>query len=183
MASWDGWAEAFLASASLPATTNTVAFMEDWAIHADSPGCANNPIDNQRPEAGSTNCGPVREFGRRSQAYVSHAQSRTAFAERIATGDFPHLAEALQSGDPYSVDDWQLVVKNIGDWGSTKFANVYLAQRSAGAGAGVTPARVHGGWADLRHTLNHTMPASLKTTRHSLGAALRELHRASKVKL
>jgi hypothetical protein len=41
--------------------------------------------------------------------------------------------------------------------------------------------KTHKGWNDLRHSLNHNMPAALRSADRSTGAALRNLSRGRKV--
>lgn len=48
----------------------------------------------------------------------------------------------------------------------------------AGAGA----AHAHHGWTDIRHSINHTMPAALRASQKSTRAALRSLGRGRKVR-
>lgn len=42
-------------------------------------------------------------------------------------------------------------------------------------------ARAHGGWADVRKSVNRRMPAALKASKRNTAAALRSLSRARKV--
>lgn len=44
-------------------------------------------------------------------------------------------------------------------------------------------AHLHHGWADLRRSINHNMPAALRRSHKSLSAGLRHVERASRVKL
>jgi hypothetical protein len=44
-------------------------------------------------------------------------------------------------------------------------------------------AKLHKGYADVQHSVNHNMPAALRRSHHSLEAGLRSLNRARKVKL
>ena len=44
-------------------------------------------------------------------------------------------------------------------------------------------ARAHGGWHDVRRSVNQRMPAALRQSQHSMEAALRELSRGRKVRL
>lgn len=43
-------------------------------------------------------------------------------------------------------------------------------------------AHAHHGWNDLRHSVNHNMPAALRAAQHSTRAALRSLGRGRKVR-
>ena len=48
---------------------------------------------------------------------------------------------------------------------------------------GATSARAHGGWHDVRVSVNKHMPAALRSSHHNTQAALRSLSRARKVRL
>ncbi len=47
----------------------------------------------------------------------------------------------------------------------------------------LSAAKLHKGYADVQHSVNHNMPAALKRSHRSLSAGLRSVHRARKVKL
>lgn len=53
---------------------------------------------------------------------------------------------------------------------------------NAAASAGVTAAHAHKGWSDLRHSINHTMPAAIHSAQRSTAAALRSVSSGRKVK-
>ena len=48
---------------------------------------------------------------------------------------------------------------------------------------GAKAAKLHKGYADIQHSVNHNLPAALRASKRSLDAGLRALHRASKVPL
>lgn len=52
----------------------------------------------------------------------------------------------------------------------------------ASSGNAVKAARAHGGWADLRHSLNHDWPRAMRAAERNQRAALRSLSHSRKVK-
>ena len=183
MSTWDGWAHDFLGLDRTPRTADNLQFLEDWAAHADNPDCGNNPIDLSHRYPSSSACGPVGAYGRRSQRYPNHSFARSAFYAQLDSGNFPALAAAIKDGHPYKVKNWQDVAANIGDWGSGKFANVYLAATRPGHVEPVKAAHAHGGWRALQHSFNHNMPRALHRSNKLVKAGLRDVRRASKVHL
>lgn len=57
----------------------------------------------------------------------------------------------------------------------------YAGKVSSG-GDGGGAAHAHGGWKDVRHSVNHTMPRSLNRAHSHLEAALRSLSHSRKVR-
>lgn len=49
-------------------------------------------------------------------------------------------------------------------------------------GGAIKAAKAHHGWADVRKSVNHHMPAALRKSQHNTQAALRSLHRGRKVR-
>lgn len=183
MTTWAGWISYFLSAVPAPDTAGNVTFLQTWAAHADHPGCAMNPIDLHAKNSGSRNCADTGFVNKAIQAYTLHTYARTAFYAQIQSGRYPHLVAALKSGDPYTYADWQALVGELADWPSDRFQNLYLAQRSAGAGPGVTATNAFSGWSDLRRSINHRMPSTLRDSHAAVKAGARAVARARKVRL
>jgi hypothetical protein len=58
----------------------------------------------------------------------------------------------------------------------------YAGKADTGGGA-IKAAKAHGGWADVRKSVNRHMPRSLSRSQRDTRAALRALHRAHRVRL
>lgn len=187
MPTWSGWVNQFLTAGGVIITPPNRTFMEAWAAHA--PGsCQNNPVDLSQAVAGSSRCGDtVAGFGR-SQKYGTHAEAARAFHLQLHTDWVKPLLDALNTGNPFQIGDRTAVVDAIKRWGSPAFAKWYAnattSGTSGGGGGGSgSPAHAHGGWNDLRHTVNHGMPKTLRHSHRNIEAALRALSRARKVHL
>ena len=186
MSVYKDWQADLLSSASLPDTKPNRDFLSDWHAHADS-DCDLNPIDLTSHNSGSKNCKPVSLPYRPNahyQSYSSRSWSRTAFYGQITSATYPHLRAALASGDPYKVTDWAKVAVDIGAWGGKTFANVYEDTMSAGGPPPTLKApQALRGWHDMQRSVNRHLPAALHASKRAHRAALRELRRASKVRL
>lgn len=183
MTTWDGWATDFLAAAKLQTSAANVKFVEAWAANADSPSCGNNPVDLSAHEPGSKPCGPVRKGYPRARAYTSHRSARAAFVAQFRQVEYSYLRSVLESSTPYSTGIWEDVAANLTNWGSTVFANIYLAEMEAKTTGVGSAAATHRGWAGLQKTFNTGMPTGIKHARRAIGAGLHSVRRARKVKL
>ena len=184
MAAWAGWEAEFLKAAGLPLTTSNEAFLNQWNTY-DNTNCRNNPIDLSRRMPGSTSCAGLPS-GRQARNYTSHAQAASAFAAQLKSGAFPNLLAALRSGQPYEVKDPAKVAQDLGKWGSGIFQQAYMnsvTTTSSGGGSSPNAPRAHGGWQDLRHSINRKMPRALNGAASLNQAALRAVSRGHKVKL
>jgi len=183
VSTWSGWAADFLAAASLPNTANNLSFMNEWAANATAPGCENNPNDlTFKISGGSSNCHATGQVGVTIQRYTTHAWARTAFDAEIHSGKYPHLLAALKSGSPFGVNDTGKVATDLGNWSSTKYANIYLHEAQAVVKQPRAP-HMMGGWEDTQKSLRVNMRAALRRSSKNRQAALQALARARKVKL
>ena len=186
MPTWSGWQNQFLNAAGILVTPPNRQFLTQWASHA--PGsCRNNPIDLTHSVSGSTRCGnTVGGFGR-SQNYRTHANAAHAFQLQIDTDWVHPLKAALNSGNPFQIDNKGPVVAVLNRWASPSFATWYANANSdgtgggGGAGGGDGPG-AHKGWVHLRRSVNSKMPKSLHASERNIHAALRSLGHAHKVK-
>jgi len=179
---WQGWATDFLKAAQLPTTSANIQFLHDWSARKHS-DCDNNPIDLTYDSGNATKC---QKTGIRArpwyQSYKHHGNALDAWTSQFIVVGFDALAAALESGDPYGVDYFARVTKDLSRWGSGGFASYYYHRSQSSAGQ-VNSAKLHKGWAALQKTFNVGMPHSLKHARHVHGHGLRLLHRARKVRL
>lgn len=182
MTTWSGWDADFLAAASLPNTAGNRRFLDSWAANANSPNCGNNPIDLTHKEPGSSNCGGTNLAGDHVQRYTSHTWARTAFNTQIHSASYADLLAALRSGNPYAIKSPGPVSTDLGTWGSTNFANVYLADAQSGPPGTIKAPHALSGWKALRKSVNQGMPRALNQSQKARHAALRSLSRAHKVR-
>jgi hypothetical protein len=181
------WVIAFLNRANVINTPPNQTFLEQWASQSGG-SCKNNHVDLSQAVAGSTRCGDtVGPFGR-SQNYATTGEAAHAFSIQMHTAWVKPLLDALNTGNPFQIGDRSKVIAVLNRWGSTTFANWYANANSDGTtggsgGKGGKAARAHGGWNDLRHTINHNMPKALRSSERHTHAALRALSKARKVRL
>jgi hypothetical protein len=192
MPTWSGWDSAFLTTANLPDNGTTRAFLDEWAQNANT-NCDNNPIDLSHglpaPVAShATDCKKL-PGGRVAKKYASHLDAAHAFDLQIHSAAFSTLLAAFQSGDPYPLGKFPGLPDELAGWGSYAFA-VKIAkdfQLPTPAVGGVTSTTttpgVHKGWSDVRTSMNTKWPNALRASDKAAAAALRALHKASKVKL
>ena len=186
MPTWSGWQNQFLNAASILITPPNRTFMNEWANHA--PGtCKNNPIDLSHSVSGSTRCGDtVAGFGR-TQNYPSHTAAAHAFTLSVDTDWAQPIKAALNTGNPFQIDNRAPVIAALRRWGSTQFANWYANANSdgtgggGGGGGGIAP-HTHKAWVDLQRTINKRLPSSLRKVDQANRATLRAVSRGSKVK-
>ena len=184
MSVWSGWPADLLKRAGLPTTTSNLAFLSAWHTY-DNTNCRNNPIDLSRNVAGSSPCGAL-PTGRQARNYTSPAQAASAFNAQLKSGAYPHLLAALRSGQPYAVANPSLVAQDLGKWGSGIFQQEYMnsvATPPPVPGSNVNAPRAHGGWRDLRRSVNRTMPHSLNQAGRLTRLALRATSHGRKVRL
>ena len=186
MPTWNGWIIQFLNGANILNTPPNQTFMSEWANHA--PGtCKNNPVDLSKAVSGSTRCGDtVAGFGR-TQNYPTHAAASNAFGLSIDSQLAAPIKAALNTGNPFQIQNRDPVVAALKAWGSPTFANWYqnaTAQGTTG-GSGGSSGRAphfHSGYRDLQHTWEHNLPNSLRKSGKLTDAALRSLSHGRKVK-
>lgn len=186
MPTWGGWVIEFLNRANIMNTPPNQTFMEQWAAH--SPGsCKNNPVILSTAVSGSTRCGDtVAGFGR-TQNYGTHSEAAHAFSLQMHTSWVKPLLDALNTGNPFQIGDRTKVVDVLKRWGDEGFAAWYANATTSGTsggggGGGGSASRAHGGWNDLRRTVNHRMPSALRTSERHTHAALRALSKARRVR-
>lgn len=187
MATWSGWQNQFLLAAKIIETPPNRDFLTEWAKHASSPQCHNNPIDLHAKVGGSNNCDHPAGFSYWTQAYTTHAHAATAFADQVNSNEYAAILDTLGTGNPWQDPGYQNVYKALKAWPSNNFAAWYLAKMQAAAGGGSggkgQAAHTHAGWQDLRKVVNHRMPAALRTSKKHTDAAWRSLSRARKVRM
>lgn len=186
MPTWSGWQRQFLNRANIILTPPNQTFLTQWANHA--PGsCHNNPVDLSMAVSGSTRCGDtVAGFGR-SQNYGTHAEAAHAFQLSIDTDWVHPLKAAMNTGNPFQIDNKAPVVAVLKRWGSVEFADWYSTATAdgtggGGGGTGGDGPGAHKGWVHLRRSVNSKMPKSLHASERNIHAALRSLGSAHKVK-
>jgi len=179
---WQGWEKELLKFLQLPTTAANVQFLRDWNARKHS-DCNNNPIDLTYDSGNATNCQrSYRASHPWYQSYKRPGDAMAACSSQFIVVGYDALAAALQSGDPYGVDYFARVEKDLSRWGADGFAVWYYneAQRQQ---TQLTAAHLHKGWAHLQHTFNRGMPKSLKHGHRAVEAGLRSIHRARKVRL
>lgn len=187
MPTWSGWIIEFLNRANILNTPPLQTFMSEWAKHDANP-CKNAPIVLSAFVTGATRCGAtVTDYGY-TYKYPSHAAAAHAFQIQIHNTRAKDLLDVLNSGNPFQVPDRSGAVAVLKHWGSPAFASWYLNANSdgttgGGSGGGHKGARAHGGWNDLRRSVNKHMPQALRHSERNVHAALRSLSRGSKVRL
>lgn len=185
-ATWSGWVIQFLNRANVINTPPNQRFMSAWANHA--PGsCRNNPITLSTSVAGSTRCGDtVAGFGR-TQNYGTHAEAAHAFQIQMHTSWVKPLLDAMNTGNPFQIDNRDPVVAVLKRWGSPTFADWYASAPAGGGGGGgggssTKAPHTHTGWHDLRRSVNQKTPATIRQSQKYTRAALRSLGRGRKVR-
>lgn len=187
MATWSGWQNEFLLAAKIIETPPNRQFLSDWAAHASSPQCRNNPIDLHHKVGGSTNCDHPAGFPYWTQAYTSHAHAAAAFAAQVNSSQYAAILDTLGTGNPYQDPGFQNVYAALKAWPSNNFAAWYLNKmQGGGSGSGGgkgKAAHAHSGWQSLRKTFNRNMPSALRKSEKHTAAALRAISRGRKVRL
>lgn len=187
MATWSGWQNQFLLAARIIETPPNRDFLTEWARHASSPQCRDNPIDLHVKVGGSSDCDHPAGFTHWTQAYTSHAHAATAFSDQVNSNQFAAILDTLGTGNPWQDSGYQEVHKALLAWPSVNFAAYYLNRMtgggSGGGGKGGKAPHAHTGWTDLRHSVNHNMPKALRSSEEHTRAALRALSKARKVRL
>ena len=187
MPTWSGWINQLLDAAGIIVTPPNRTFMSEWASHDKNP-CANAPIVLSAFVQGATRCGAtVTDFGY-TYKYPSHAAAAHAFDIQTHNARAKPLLDALNTGNPFQIGDRSQVVAVLKHWGSPAFATWYAnattdGTTGGGGGGGGKASRAHGGWQDLRRSVNHRMPAALRKSGANSSAALRALSKARKVRL
>lgn len=186
MSTWAGWVTDFL---NIPALTNTPpnqTFMEQWSAH-DATQCKNAPITLSTVVAGSSRCGnTVTPLGR-TQQYNTRAHAVHAWSLQIELGVAKPIKDAINTGNPFQINDRAPVVAALKTWGSPSFADWYKnATSSGGTGTGGNPStrapHTHSGYHDLQHVMEHHLPSALRQSGKLTDAALRSLSHGRTVK-
>jgi hypothetical protein len=183
---WNGWQAEFLNAAHLLVTPPNIRFLTDWAAHANSPSCRNNPIDLYWPQPGSGNCVKPAGFSNWTQHYATHATAAHAFSLEIHTADFAAIRRALNTGNIFQ-QPADPVVQELRAWGSTNFATWYSNQRSGTGGGGgggqtgIAP-NTHKAWHDLQRAINDVVPAAVRDSQRLRRQTLRDIAKARKVR-
>lgn len=183
MSTWSGWREEFLTAADVLVTNECLAFLSDWASHADS-DCGNNPIDLTAQFSGSTDCATLPAILAKAQHYTARGNAAYAFHVETHQGWASALLAALKSGDPYNVHYTGKVASELSAWGSQTFAERYFKETANAPGRGgghVQAPQTLRGWNDVRHEINHEAPRVVRHSQAMMRQALRELARARKV--
>jgi len=185
MTTWNGWVIQFFDTAHVLNTPPNQRFMNEWAKHASSPSCNNNPIDLHRKVGASTNCQKPAGFTNWTQNYKTHANAATAFSEQINAPANGAISDSLGTGNPFQDPGYAHVVAALRQWPSVEFADWYLAQMQPASGSGGgSGTGIHKGWADLQHSLGkHGLKPKIDATNSLDAATLRALRRARKVRL
>lgn len=123
----------------------------------------------------------------RTQQYNTHQQAAHAFDLQIHVPVVSNILTALDSGNPFQINDRAPVVTALETWGSPGFAQWYKNATSDGTtgGSGGSSGRAphtHSGYHDLQHVMEKRIPAALRDSGKLTTAALRHLGRAHKVK-
>lgn len=186
MSTWSGWQSQFLRAANIVVTPPNMRFLTSWSNNAAT-GCRNNPVDLAIQAPGASDCAKLTGIFPHAQHYSSHASAATAFDTELRMKFAAALRAALNSGNVYQSDNANDVASVLVSWGSPDFANVYLntAQHQGGGGGGGTGTKAphtHHGYADLRRTVEHRLPASLRRSHKLTESALRSLGRGRRVK-
>jgi hypothetical protein len=186
VATWSGWQAQFLRRAGIIVTPPNMNLLTLWSQNAHR-SCRNNPIDLTHPLGGSSNCGASTGIFPHEQNYTSHAQAATAFSDEIHMPFAKALLDALNSGNPFDVAHPSPVGSVFVSWGSPAMLNAYLNHGSgsgggSGGGGGTKASHTHTGWHDLRRSVNHNMPKSIRHSVKLTNAALRALGHGRKVR-
>lgn len=173
MPTWTGWQTQFLRAAGVIVTPPNLHLLNAWANHAAT-NCARNPIDLSATRPGSSDCAALRNLTPKAQRYTSHASAAAAFHDELHDGFARPLLAAMNTGNPYDVDNSQEVANVFLAWGSDAMHDAYLKGIPAQTDSGSTSAPgVHKGWSDIRHSINKKAPASLTASHKQIAAALR----------
>lgn len=183
MSVYPGWVTDLLSAAALPQSSTNQEFLQAWHKNALA-DCRNNPIDISHKLSGSSNCKATNLVGQFVQNYTTSDYTRTAFSVQLKSGKYPHLLDALQAGNIYSLTgtDAGKVAADLSAWGSVAFGNVYLSGQNSGGGKLRAP-KAMGGWDDIRRGFHRKLPQTLHDSNRYIAAARRSLGRARKVKL
>jgi hypothetical protein len=182
VATWTGWEAEFLTAAQVPNTAENRLFLDEWAAHAET-NCRNNPIDLSAQTAGASNCHALPAVTARAQNYTTHGNAAHAFFVETHRASSTALINALESGDPFTVNNTGSVAANLTAWGSQTFAQFYFNQTAGQRGGGVgNTTDALKGWKHMRKSFNHHMPDALNYSERQGVRALHSLARARKVK-
>lgn len=187
MATWSGWQNEFLLAARIIETPPNRDFLTEWAKHASSPQCRDNPIDLHAKVGGSTNCARPAGFTAWTQRYGSHADAATAFSRQVNSNAFAAILDTLGTGNPWQDPGYENVHKALLAWPSNTFAAYYLSRAKStqgvgGSDGGTFDAKGLGGWKSLMHSANHNLPSALRKSKANTNAALRAVSKGRKVK-
>lgn len=191
MSTWKGWQSDLLKAAHQPDTSHNRQFLSDW--HAASGiDCDHNPVDLTAQLRHSKNCklyrGP-RHGHIHYQAYRHPADAGEAFREQLGSGKYPNLLVAIAQGNPY---DTSKITADIADkietelayWGSAAFGADYANFiHEGGPPPKLKAPQALKGWGHLQRSVNHELPAALKSSQHAGAATLRAIAHARKVKV
>ena len=185
MSTWSGWQRQFLNAAGIIVTPPNMDLLTQWSQHTHRQ-CVNNPVDLTHRESGSSSCGSSTGIFPTEYTYSTHAHAASAFAWEIHQAFAKALLDALNTGNAYQVAKPSPVASVFVSWGSPAMADAYLNQAqggsSGGGGGGSTKApHTHSGWHDLRRSVNHNLPTSLRHSSKLTAAALRALGHGRKV--
>lgn len=160
MSAWDGWTADIIAGLGIPSTGNVTNFLVDWEITDNSP-CKFNPLVASHTERGSTACKDLGG-GKVAQAYTTHARAIAGTRAQLNSGTYPHLHDALHSGDPLGYKPLDAVVADLRKWGASGWAAQIVKNFNLGGGtpAPVGPAHVTTAWNRWMRALGHTGPTS-----------------------
>jgi len=184
---WPHWELQLLHAAGLPTTGNrpsasfygTINWLADWNLY-EKPSCDRNPLNTSRRAAGSTACKKL-PGGKTARNYASRDSSAQAFAEQLNLTDYPHIREALGTGDPNGYPDRLGLAGDLAKWGAIQYANVINAaampQTSPpSSGADKQQSNVSGAWTYLHRVLANEGTATIRELEAS-AAALRRIER------
>ena len=184
MSTWSGWQNQLLKAAGIIVTPPNRNLLTSWAKHAAT-SCNNNPIDLSAPLQGSQDCHALKNLTPKAQRYTSHAQAANAFRLEIHDDFAKPLLDALNSGNPFQVDNVQDVANVFLAWGSDAMHDVYLSlvkgQAGGGSGSkGVGP-NTHRAWKDVQRSVNKRLPSAVATSKRLRRQTLRDVNRARRL--
>lgn len=175
MAAWTGWESDLLAALSESDSAHNTAWLGEWE-KAEHTTCSDNPLSATTDLTGSKRCKELSN-GSYARSYTSHAQGVKATVEQLGKAQFVQIRQCLHSADPYSYNDWELVVGELGSWGAHVFAAQYAAaMKGVGQGPG-GGAGGPGGTNDASRSL-HAYSNFTKVVAHDLPA---HLYRSAKL--
>lgn len=183
MSVWSGWQADLLKAAGFPNTSANRAFLTAWHQHATS-NCNLNPVDISKQTGTWTACKHLDQ-GRTANNYGNQKSAEDAFHDQVFGEEFLFLNSGFFNSSLDASNATTSVIDEIKLWGSSKFATYLQGQAggTGGGGGGVHAPGIHRGWTDLRKSVNHTVPDSVRYSDKLVRAALRDLQRARKVKL